>query len=104
MLGAEEGDEVDDESTCLQINLFKSDSDEIDIISELNLLPTKIYSFLNQTLSQLQAFARALTNLRNLCTCLAKNSLRKTLFSTRSGRSGKMVTTEMFSFRIISLT
>ena len=51
MLGVEVVDEVDDESTCRQISLFKSDSDEIDIISESVFLRTKICSFLTHTLS-----------------------------------------------------
>ena len=34
MLGIEKVDEVEDESTCDQINLFKSNSDEVDITSE----------------------------------------------------------------------
>ena len=61
MLGVEEVDKIDDESTCRQINLFKSDS-----LTSSN-------------------------NLSNLSTSLARNSLRKTLFSARSIRSGKMV-------------
>ena len=50
VLGTEEDEEVDDESTGRQINLFKSVTDEIDIISESELLRTKICSFLTQTL------------------------------------------------------
>ena len=46
MVGAKEVGEVDDESTCRQINFFKSDLDEIDIIIESELLRTKISSFL----------------------------------------------------------
>ena len=41
VLGIEEVDEVEDESTCRQINLFKSDSDEIGITSESEFLRTK---------------------------------------------------------------
>ena len=51
MLGVGEVNEVDNESTCRQINLFKSDSGEIDITSESVFLRTKICSFLTQTLS-----------------------------------------------------
>ena len=50
-MGIEEVDKVDDKSTCRQINLFKSDSDEIDIVSESVFLRTKICSFLTETLS-----------------------------------------------------
>ena len=103
MLGVEEVDEVQDESTCRQINLLKSDSDEICITSESDFFRAKICSVLTQTVSSLRAFARALTNINNLWTSLARNSLRKTLFSARSGRLGKMLTTKMFPLRILSL-
>ena len=58
MLGVGEVNEVDSESTCRQINLFKSDSDEIDITSESIFLRTKI--------------ARALTSLSKLSTFFEK--------------------------------
>ena len=51
MLGVEEVDEVEDDATFRQINLFKSDSDEIGITSELEFFRTKICSSLTQTLS-----------------------------------------------------
>ena len=51
MLSVGEVDEVDNESTYLQTNLFKSDSDKIDITSESVFLQMKICSFLTQTLS-----------------------------------------------------
>ena len=54
MLGVGEVNEVDNESTCRQINLFKSDSDKIDITSESVFLRTEICSFLTQTLSYQQ--------------------------------------------------
>ena len=90
MVGVEYVDEVNDESTCRQINSFKSDSDEIYIISESELLRTKICRYKPKSF-------------HNLCTSVARNSLRKTLFSARSGKSGKMETIEMFPFRILSL-
>ena len=46
VLDAKKLDEVDDESTCRQINLFKSGVGEIDVISE-----SEICSFLTRTLS-----------------------------------------------------
>ena len=45
MLGVEEVDKVDGESTCRQINLFKSDSDEIGITSESVFLRMKSARF-----------------------------------------------------------
>ena len=51
VLGVEEVDKVEDESTCRQSNLFKSDLDEIGITLESVFLRTKICSFLTQTLS-----------------------------------------------------